>query len=36
MKCLYDDLGVEIAADAATIRTAYRKLALQCHPGELV
>lgn len=34
MKCLYDILEVEVTADDATIRSAYRRLALRYHPGE--
>ena len=28
----YDSLGVERTADAATLKKAYRKLAMECHP----
>ncbi|ROV90233.1 hypothetical protein VMCG_10240 [Cytospora schulzeri] len=30
----YKALGVELNADAATIKTAYRKLVLKCHPDK--
>jgi hypothetical protein len=36
MKCLYEVLEVDLNSDESTIRTAYRKLALRCHPGTLV
>lgn len=35
MRCLYEVLEVDLNSDESTIRTAYRKLALQCHPGTL-
>lgn len=34
MKCHYEVLGVEREADEAQIKTAYRKLALKCHPDK--
>ena len=33
-QCIYDALGVEKTADAATIRKAYLKLAIQLHPDK--
>ncbi|KAG7668252.1 hypothetical protein Ndes2526A_g01016 [Nannochloris sp. 'desiccata'] len=34
MKCLYEVLEVDLNSDESTIRTAYRKLALRCHPDK--
>ena len=35
MRCLYEVLGVERSSDEGTIKTAYRRGALQWHPGWL-
>jgi len=34
MRCHYEVLGVERDADDGVLKTAYRKAALQWHPGE--
>jgi molecular chaperone DnaJ len=31
-QCFYETLGVEQSADGATLKRAYRKLAMQYHP----
>lgn len=36
MRCHYDVLGVPMNASADDIKKAYRKCALQWHPGKII
>lgn len=36
MKCHYEVLGIPINASADEIKKAYRKCALQWHPGKII